>query len=154
MSKIATPFVVSEVDLTTLNQLVGKGKESVRKLNRVRALQFSHLGQKPDQISNLLGISIATVYNVRKRYQQEGLQRSISEKARPGQRRKVTAKVEAEITAIACSEAPDGSVRWTASLINDRLIKLDIHIHEESVRLALKKVNLNRGLKSNGVLGR
>ncbi len=154
MSKIATPFVLSEADLTTLNQLVTKGKESVRKLNRVRALQFSHQGQKPEQISNLLGISVATVYNVRKRYQQEGLEGAISEKARPGQPRKVTVQVEAEITAIACSEAPDGSVRWTASLINDRLIKLDIHIHEESVRLALKKVNLNHGLKSSGASGR
>lgn len=151
MSKTAAPFVLSEADLTTLNQLVTKGKESARKLNRVRTLQFSHQGQKPEQISNLLGISIATVYNVRKRFQQEGLERAISEKARPGQRRKVTAQVEAEITAIACSQAPDGSVRWTANLINDRLIKLDIHIHDESVRLALKKVSSSRGSKNSGV---
>jgi len=84
------------------------------------------------------------------------LERAISEKARPGQPRKVTPQVEAEITAIACSEAPDGSVRWTANLINDRLIKLDIHIHDESVRLALKKVNRpaarsSRGSKSSAV---
>ena len=149
MGQIATPFVLSEADQTTLNQLVSKGKESVRKLNRARALQFSHQGQHPEQISNLLGISVATVYNLRKRYRDEGLQRAISEKARPGQPRKVTPQVEAEITAIACSEAPDGSVRWTANLINDRLIKLDIHIHDESIRLALKKANSSRGSKSN-----
>ena len=154
MGQIATPFVLSEADQTTLTQLVSKGKESVRKLNRVRALQFSHQGQHPHQISTLLGLSVATVYNLRKRYREGGLERAISEKARPGQPRKVTAEVEAEITAIACSEAPDGSVRWTANLINDRLIKLDIHIHDESVRLALKKANLNRGLKSNGALAR
>ena len=68
MGQIATPFVLSEADQTTLHQLVSKGKESVRKLNRVRVLQFSHQGQHPEQISNLLGISIATVYNLRKRY--------------------------------------------------------------------------------------
>ena len=150
MGQIATPFVLSEADLTTLSQLVSKGKESVRKLNRVRALQFSHQGQHPDQISMLLGISVATVYNLRKRYREDGLERAISEKARPGQPRKVTAEVEAEITAIACSEAPDGSVRWTANLINDRLIKLDIHIHDESVRLALKKASSSLGLESSG----
>ena len=154
MGQIAIPFVLSEADQTTLHQLVSKGKESVRKLNRVRALQFSHQGQNPEQISTLLGISVATVYNLRKRYRQAGLQRAICEKARPGQPRKVTAQVEAEITAIACSEAPDGSVRWTANLINDRLIKLDIHIHDESVRLALKKVSSNRGSKSNGASAR
>ena len=129
---------------------------SVRKLNRVRALQLTHQGQHPEQISTLLGISVATVYNLRKRYREDGLERAISEKARPGHPRKVTPEVEAEITAIACSEAPDGSVRWTVSLINERLIKLDIHLHDESVRLALKKVNRpaarsSRGLKSSAV---
>lgn len=154
MGQIATPFVLSEADQMTLHQLLSKGKDSVRKLNRARTLQFSHQGQHPERISALLGISVGTVYNLRKRYRQEGLQRAISEKARPGQPRKVSAQVEAEITAIACSEAPDGSVRWTVSLINERLIKLDIHIHDESVRLTLKKVNSNRGSKSNGASAR
>ena len=154
MGQIAILFVLSEADQTTLNQLVSKGKDSARKLNRARALQFSHQGQHPEQISNLLGISVATVYNLRKRYREAGLERAISEKVRPGQPRKVTPKVEAEITAIACSEAPDGSVRWTVNLINERLIKLDIHIHDESVRLALKKVSSSRGLKNSGVSAR
>ena len=151
MGQIATPFVLSEADQTTLNQLVSKGKESVRKLNRVRALQFSHQGQHPEQISNLLGISVATVYNLRKRYRDEGLQRAISEKARPGQPRKVTQQVEAQITQLACSQAPDGRTRWTAALINERLVKLEIHIDDESVRLALKKANLSRGSKNSAV---
>jgi transposase len=133
---------------------VATGKDSARKLNRARALQFSHQGYKPQQVSSLLGISVPTLYNIRKRYREEGLEQALTEKARPGQPRKVTAQVEAEITAIACSEAPDGSVRWTANLINDRLVKLDIHIHEESVRLALKKVSLSPGSKNSGVSGR
>ncbi len=150
----AIPFVLSEVDLISLNQLVAKGKDSARKLNRARALQFSHQGYKPQQVSSLLGISVPTVYNIRKRYREKGLKQALNEKERPGQPRKVTSLVEAEITAIACSAAPDGSVRWTANLINDRLVKLDIHIHEESVRLALKKVNSSRGLKSSGASAR
>ncbi len=154
MGQIAIPFVLSDADLTALNQLVTKGKESARKLNRARALQFSHQGYKPQKVSELLEISVPTVYNLRKRYREEELESAITEKARPGQPRKVTAQVEAEITAIACSEAPDGSVRWTANLINDRLIKLDIHIHDESVRLALKKANSSPGSRSNGASGR
>lgn len=154
MGQIGTPFVLSEADQTTLNQLVSKGKESVRKLNRVRALQFSHQGQHPEHISTLLGISVATVYNLRKRYREAGLERAIGEKARPGQPRKVTPQVEAQITQLACSQAPDGRTRWTAALINERLIKLEIHIDDESVRLALKKANSSRGLESNGALGR
>ena len=154
MGQIATPFVLSEADQTTLNLLVSKGKESVRKLNRVRALQFSHQGQHPEQISTLLGISVATVYNVRKRYREDGLERAISEKARPGQPRKVTPQVEAQITQLACSAAPDGRTRWTVALINERLVKLDIYIDDESVRLALKKVSSSPGSKNNGALAR
>ncbi|WP_460966077.1 helix-turn-helix domain-containing protein, partial [Spirosoma litoris] len=146
----ATPFVLSEADLTTLDQLVRKGKESARKLTRARALQFSHQGQHPQQISQSLGISLATVFNLRKRYRDEGLLRAIGEKARPGQPRKVTQEVEAHITQLACSEAPDGRTRWTAALINERLVKLAIHIDDESVRLVLKKVSLSPGSESNG----
>ena len=124
---------------------------SVRKLNRVKALQLSDQGQHPEEISTLLGISVATVYNLRKRYRQDGLQRAVSEKARPGQPRKVTPQVEAQITQLACSQAPDGQTRWTVALINKRLVKLDIHIDDESVRLTLKKVSSNRGSKNSAV---
>ncbi|WP_164851465.1 helix-turn-helix domain-containing protein, partial [Larkinella soli] len=138
MSQPLPAFVLSDANQDSLTQLLTKGKESVRKLNRARVLQFLHQGQRPDQISTLLGVCPATVYNIRKRYLEEGLERALTEKARTGQPRKVTHRVEAEITAIACSEAPDGSARWTATLINQQLIKLDIHVHDESVRLALK----------------
>lgn len=154
MSQKALPFVLSAEDQLTLIQLVSKGKDSVRKLNRARVLQFSHQGQTPQQVSELLSLSVPTVYNIRKRYREDGLERALTEKARPGQPRKVTPQVEAQITAIACSEAPDGSVRWTLGLINEQLIKLDIHINDESVRLVLKKANSSRGSKSSGVLGR
>lgn len=159
MGQLAKPFVLSEADLTTLDQLVRKGKESARKLTRARALQFSHQGQHPEQVSSLLGISVATVFNLRKRYRDAGLQRAIGEKARPGQPRKVTQEVEAQITHLACSQAPDGHTRWTISLINERLVELNVHIDDESVRLVLKKANraadrLSHGSKSNGVLDR
>ena len=150
MSQKALPFILPAVDQAALDQLVAKGKTSARSLNRARVLQFSHQGQSPQQISQLLGVSVATIYNLRKRYRQQGLQAALRERARPGQPRKVTPRVEAEITAIACSEAPDGRSRWTVRLINERLIQLDIHLDEESVRLALKKADLNLGSKSNG----
>ncbi|GAB3545477.1 helix-turn-helix domain-containing protein [Spirosoma fluminis] len=154
MSRIATPFVLTDRDLTILKQLVWTGKDSARKLTRARALQFLHQGKHPDQISESLDISVATIFNLKKRYRQEGLQRAIAEKVRPGQPRKVTQQVEAQITQIACSQAPDGRTRWTAALINERLVRLDVHIDDESVRLALKKAGSSRGSKSSGALGK
>ena len=151
MGQHAKPFVLSEADLTTLNQLLRKGKESARKLTRARVLQFLHQGQHPQQISDSLRISKATIFNLKKRYRDQGLLRAVGEKARPGQPRKVTSQVEAHITQIACSQTPDGRTRWTAALLNERLVKLDIHIDDESVRLVLKKVSSSPGSKNNGV---
>ena len=82
MGQTAIPFVLSDLDLITLNQLVAKGKDSARKLNRARALQFSHQGYKPQQVSSLLGISVPTVYNIRKRYREEGLKQALNEESK------------------------------------------------------------------------
>lgn len=139
MGRIAKPFVLSQDDLTRIDLLVRKGKDDARKLTRAKALQFSHQGQHPEQISQSLGITLTTVFNLRKRYQEEGLERTLIDKARPGQYRKVTQQVEAQITQIVCSEPPDGRTRWTPALIKEQLVKLDIHIGDESVRKVLKK---------------
>lgn len=144
MGRIAKPFVLSQDDLVRIDLLLRKGKDDARKLTRARALQLSHQGQHPEQISQSLGITLTTVFNLRKRYQKEGLERTLIDKARPGQFRKVTQQVEAHITQIVCSEPPDGRPRWTMALINEQLVKLNIHIGDESVRLVLKKSNLER----------
>ena len=88
MSRTAETFVLSDDDLTTLNQFVAKGKASVRKINRARVLLLSHQKQTPQQVSGLLNLSVATVYNIRKRYTKETLERSLTEKTRYGQPRK------------------------------------------------------------------
>lgn len=153
MASTPLPFVLSAADLTSITQLVRKGTVSARKLTRARVLQFSHQGQRPAPVSAALGVSASMVYNVRRRYRQEGLQAALSEKPRPGQPRKVTPAVEAELTAIACSAAPEGAARWTVALLNQRLVQLDIHVHDESVRLALKKASASPGSKSSGASG-
>ncbi|WP_157816164.1 hypothetical protein [Spirosoma pollinicola] len=48
----------------------------------------------------------------------------------------MTQQVEAQITQLVCSQAPNERTRWTVALINERLVKLDIHIDDESVQLA------------------
>ncbi|MFD2934332.1 helix-turn-helix domain-containing protein [Spirosoma flavum] len=152
MSRIATPFVSADADLITLTQVVSNGKASAGKLTRARALPFLHQGQQPQQLSDQLGISVATLFTGKKRYGQEGLHPAITENARSGQPRKVTQQAEAQITQLACSQAPDGRTRWTAAMINERLVKLQIHIDDESVRLALES-KLKPWLKKQGCIG-
>ncbi|QMW03452.1 helix-turn-helix domain-containing protein [Spirosoma foliorum] len=82
-----------------------------------------HQGKTPSQIATLLPVSEATVYNLRKRYLAEGLRSALSEKPRPGQPSKFDKAAQAHLTALACSQAPEGRSRWTLRLLADRLVE-------------------------------
>ncbi|MDO1451624.1 helix-turn-helix domain-containing protein [Rhodocytophaga aerolata] len=151
MRKTIATVQLSSVEQAKLKALVSKGKHSVRKVKRGRILLESFAGKKPEVIAQEVGVSLATVYNIHKRYEQQGLQAALAEKPRSGQPRKVTPAVEAAVTQIACSAAPEGRSRWTIRLINERLVSLGYELEDESVRLILKKVSSNPGSKSNGV---
>lgn len=60
---------------------------------------------------------------------------------------KITGEIEARLTALACSQAPDGRKRWTLKLLADRLVELEIFdsIGPESVRKVLKKTRSSVG---------
>ncbi len=143
MRKSIATVKLNSVEQAALQALVSKGKHSVRKVKRGRILLESFAGKKPEVIAQEVGLSVATVYNINKRYEQQGLQAALAEKPRSGQPRKVTPAVEAAVTQIACSAAPEGRTRWTIRLINERLVSLGYELEDESVRLILKKVNLD-----------
>ena len=154
MSRTIEKIMLSQPEIAELEAVVHMGKHAARKINRARILLYSHQGQPPEAVSSTLTVSLATVYNVRKRYLTSGLAAALAEKPRSGQPRKVTPAVEAAVTRIACSPTPEGVARWTVKLINQRLISLGYDLEDESVRLVLKKANLNLGSKSNGVLAK
>ena len=68
------------------------------------------------------------------------------------QYRKLDGVQEAQMIMVACSAPPEGRVRWTLTLLADKLMALDIvdTISAECVRSTLKKTNLNRGSSSSG----
>jgi putative transposase len=154
MKQELVKVVLSEQQQAELASLTRKGKQAVRKVKRARVLLALHQGEKPSEAARLAGVSQATVYNIHNRYLSGKLKAALAEKPRSGQPRKVTQRVEAAITRIACSEAPEGRSRWTVSLINNQLVTLGYQVDDESVRLVLKKANSSPGLKGNGALGR
>lgn len=145
MRKTIARIELSFEQQAELKALINKGKHSVRKVKRARILLESFAGKKPEVIAQQVGVSLATVYNIHKRYEQQGMQAALAEKPRSGQPRKVTPQVEATVTQIACSAAPQGRTRWTVRLINEKLITLGYELEDESVRLILKKVNSSPG---------
>ncbi len=74
--------------------------------------------KKVPDIAQEAEVSEATVYNVYHRYKPSKLDEALEERPRSGQPRKVTPRLEAEVTRIACSAAPEGRSRWTVDLIH------------------------------------
>ena len=128
-----------------LQKIVESGEEKARKITRCRVLLLADKGKTDQEISDALNVCLATIFNIRRRYHQEGLERAINERARPGQPPKFKGKSMAKITALACSKPPEGRAKWSLRLLADRVIELDIveTISHVSVHNILKKTNSN-----------
>lgn len=113
-------------------------------------------GKHDREIAQALHASLQTVGNIRRKYAQGGLEAALQDRPRPGGERKLTAKGEATLIALACSEPPDGRVDWTMQLLAAKLIELRVvaSISDETVRRTLKKTSSNRGRKNSGALAR
>ncbi len=69
-----------------LQQLVRRGKTSARKITRARILLKAADGSTDDEIVAALGVGIATVERVRKRFEERGLD-GLNDRPRPGKSR-------------------------------------------------------------------
>jgi len=129
-----------------LKHVISKGTEKVRKATRCRILLLAHEGKTDAQIIAALKVARNTMRAVRSRYVQEGLEAAINEQPRPGAPKKFSGRQKAKITAIACSDPPEGRSRWTLRLIADRVVELEMvdNISHQTVKRILKKTNLNR----------
>ncbi|SRR6266851_1821400 len=150
MPKKRKAVTLTKAEREGLETFVAHGKRSARAITRARILLLSDEGRKERELTEILGVSRGTVYNVRKKYQQRmhaHILDLLHDEPRSGRPIKLDSRVEAKVTMIACSEPPAGCGRWTLHLIADKLVKLEVtdSISHESVRRLLKKTNLSRG---------
>jgi uncharacterized protein YlxP (DUF503 family) len=66
------------------------------------------------------------VRNIRKRWAEGDLETALTECLRPGARRKVDARGEAMLIALACSHPLEGREHWTMQLVAERLVELGV----------------------------
>ena len=130
-----------------LLRLTKQGKVSARKLTRAHVLLQADAGVSYKAIAAALHIGIATVERLRKRFVEEDLDAALSERPRPGGRRKLDGTQEAFLIALACSTPPEGRQSWTMQLLADTLVAVQVveAISDETVRRTLKKTRSNRG---------
>ena len=138
---------LTEKEVEYLSAFVNKGRKSARELTRAHVLLLVSGGRTEMEIKDTLGISRATVSNIKRRYREEGLQSALRDKTRPGQPKKYTERHEAEIIAQACTKSPDGSKRWSLTLLTEEMRKKEEFetINRESIRLIFKKSKQNLG---------
>ena len=138
---------LTEKEVEYLSVFVKKGRKSARELTRAHVLLLVNRGRTEMEIKDTMGISRATVSNIKKRYREKGLQSALKEKPRSGQPPKYTNRHEAEIIAQACTKSPDGSKRWSLTLLTEELRKKEGFetINRESIRLIFKKAKQNHG---------
>ena len=94
------------------------------------------------------------VEQLKNRFVEEGFDAALYRKpVTNAHRRKITGDEEAHLIALYCSQAPEGHERWTLRMLADKMVELDIvaSVSHETIRRTLKKMNLNRGKRKNGV---
>jgi len=97
-------------------------------------------GKQTKRWLKALRVAEATVFRMRRRFVEQGLEASLKEGPRPGKPRKLNGKQEAFLVALACSQPPEGRQSWAMQMLADQLVTLDIveTISDETVRCTLK----------------
>jgi transposase len=149
-------FIVrlAEAERSELEALVRKGKASALTMARARILLKADQGQDGPgqtdaQIAEAVSVAPKTVFNVRRRWVEEGLEAALRRKkqACASRVRKLDGKAEAKLVATCCGPAPKGRARWTLRMLAGKLVELEVvdSISPETVRTTLKKMRLSLG---------
>jgi putative transposase len=90
----------------------------------------------------MVGVVIQTPSTWAKKYKTSGLE-FLNDKQRPGRPKVIDGLQRAKITALACSDPPEGYERWSLRLLADKAVELEIvdDISYGEVHLILKKTN-------------
>lgn len=144
---------LSETDRSSLTLILTKKETSAREQTRAGVLDLPARGEHPVRIAKLLKVGIATVYNIQKRFLEEGFQPALSDKPRSGKPPTIKPEEKARMTALACSESPSGDARWTLRLLADKAVEMGYieSISHMEVGRILKKTHSSHINKNNRV---
>jgi transposase len=129
---------------THLQNLIKKGSLPAKTYKRAIAPLELDRGRTFTEVAETVGVVIQTLSIWAQKYQETGLD-VLTDKPRPGRPTVIDGLQRAKITALACSEAPEGYERWSLRLLADRAVELEIvdEISYGEVRKILKKTNSN-----------
>ena len=135
-----------------LQHLIRVGKNSARVTARARILLKSDDGWAAPQVAEALDVALSSVYRVKQRFAEEGLERVLQDRPQANRPRKLDDRGEAHLIALACSPAPEGHDHWTLRLLAGKVVELGLasSMSHEGVRKRLKKTLSSRGRRRSG----
>ena len=116
---------LKEAEADYLKKELSKGTIAIRVYKRMQALLYLNGGKTYQEVSDLLSVSYPSVLKWSKLYRESGLD-FLKDRARSGRPRGISETDRAKITALACSEPPEGYARWSLRLLADKLVELEI----------------------------
>ena len=136
-----------------LSSEIHSGKHPAQRLMKARILLKADAGEAGEawsdsQIAKALETSLATIARTRQQLVEEGFDAVLTRKHSPNSARKriFDGAAEAKLIALACSEPPKGRARWTLSLLEDKVVELNIvaKASDNTIGRTLKKTSSNR----------
>jgi hypothetical protein len=111
-------------------------------------------GWSDSQIAAALDTSIANVERTRRQLVEESIEAVLVRKYNPScaPRRIFDGAAEAKLIALACGPAPEGYARWTLSLLEQKVVELNIveKASDNTIGCTLKKTRSSRISSING----
>ena len=142
---------LTEEDKKFIEDFLSKGTAKVISIKRATALQMLNEGATKKAVEKQLKVSYPTVCSWANKYKSEGLS-FLHDKPRSGRPRDIDGITRAKITAVACTEPPQGYARWSLRLLADKVVELSIceTISHTEIGNILKKTNCNLTENDNG----
>ena len=135
-----------------LEEISSKGKRAARTVLYARALLLLDAGEQGPKwtvakVAEALGVTSRSLEKLKKRFVEEGFKAAIKRKQRVKPPREIQfgGEFEAQLLALACSDAPEGRERWTMRLLADKMVELKMvpSVSAMTVCKTLKKMNLS-----------
>ena len=138
---------LTDEDRELIESYRAKGLHHAREVNRAHILSALDRGIPGAQIMAVLGVGRMVIWRTRTAYLEGGAEYALHDVARPGKPPQYDTDVEAQVSALACSEPPTGAKRWTLALL-EQVAQAQAGvgpISRETVRRLLKKTASSRG---------
>ena len=142
-----------------LSEFISSGKRSAQLMTKARILLKADVsdageGWSDSKVAAALDTSIANVERTRRQLVEEGFETVLIRKYNPrcAPRRIFDGVAEAKLIALACGPAPEGYARWTLSLLEEKVVELNIvaKASDNTIGRTLKKIFSSRISSSNG----